>query len=238
MSITRLLDRQTVAEGTMAFRLEKPAGFIYKPGQSVDLKLANPPETDAEGNVRTFSLAGDPVEADLLIATRMRDSAFKRVLKNMPLGSPLELDGPHGDFVLPNRPKRTIVQLAGGIGITPFHGIALQAAREQLGHRIVLFYGNRRPEDAAFLRELLDLQAKNARFTCVPVMSDMEHSSLPWDGARGVITGPLLADHLRDASEPLYYMAGPPAMITALRTTLHQNGVEDDDIRVEEFAGY
>jgi len=235
---TRLLDRQTVAEGTMAFRLEKPAGFSYRPGQSIDLTLPNPPETDAEGNVRTFSLASDPADAELLIATRMRDTAFKRGLKTVSLGTALELDGPHGDLVLPNRAKRTLVLLAGGIGITPFHGMALQAAREQLAHRIFLFYGNRRPEDAAFLKELLDLQTKNPRFTCVPVMSDMEHSALPWTGARGFITAELLAEKLRDAAEPLYYMAGPPAMVAALRATLNHSGVDDDDIRVEEFAGY
>jgi ferredoxin-NADP reductase len=43
----RLLNRVKVAEGTMAFHFEKPQGFDFKPGQSADLTLLNPPETDS-----------------------------------------------------------------------------------------------------------------------------------------------------------------------------------------------
>jgi ferredoxin-NADP reductase len=44
----KLLSRIEVAQDTMAFHFEKPAGFDFKPGQSVDLTLINPSETDAE----------------------------------------------------------------------------------------------------------------------------------------------------------------------------------------------
>ena len=37
---------------------------------------------------------------------------------------------------------------------------------------------------------------------------------------------------------PIYYMAGPPAMVAGLRTMLNAAGVDDDDIRTEEFSGY
>jgi hypothetical protein len=40
----------------------------------MDLTLLNPPETDAEGNTRAFSIASAPFDNDLMIATRMRDS--------------------------------------------------------------------------------------------------------------------------------------------------------------------
>src|SRR6266496_6805757 len=74
---SRLLNRVEVAEGTIAFHFEKPTGFDFKPGQSADLTLPNPPETDAEGNVRTFSIASAPFEDQLMFATRMRDTAFQ-----------------------------------------------------------------------------------------------------------------------------------------------------------------
>ena len=38
----------------MAFRFEKPSGFRFKAGQSADVTLNDPPETDAEGNTREF----------------------------------------------------------------------------------------------------------------------------------------------------------------------------------------
>ena len=44
--------------------------------------------------------------------------------------------------------------------------------------------------------------------------------------------------HLKDAGSPLYYVAGPPAMVKALHEMLNKAGMNDDDIRAEEFAGY
>jgi len=77
----KLKSRTEVAAGTMAFRFDKPDGFTYKAGQFADYTLINPAETDAEGNTRGFSLASAPYEDDLMFATRMRDTAFKRDLK-------------------------------------------------------------------------------------------------------------------------------------------------------------
>ena len=55
-----LVSREEVAEGTMAFHFEKPLGFKFKSGQFADVTLIDPPETDAEGNTRTFSIASPP----------------------------------------------------------------------------------------------------------------------------------------------------------------------------------
>ena len=88
-----LKGREEVASGTMAFHFGKPKGFAYKAGQWADFTLINPPETDAEGNTRGFSLASAPYEDDLMVATRMRDTAFKRVLKMVPLGTELAMEG-------------------------------------------------------------------------------------------------------------------------------------------------
>ncbi|MEO6110771.1 MAG: hypothetical protein ABIQ24_02930 [Nitrospiraceae bacterium] len=49
---------------------------------------------------------------------------------------------------------RTAVFFAGGIGITPFRSRLVWAAKEQLPQHLVLFYSNRRSEDAPFLDEL------------------------------------------------------------------------------------
>jgi ferredoxin-NADP reductase len=64
-----LKHREEIAEGTMALHLEKPSGFEFRPGQSIDLTLINPPESDSQGNSRAFSIASAPCEKDLLIAT-------------------------------------------------------------------------------------------------------------------------------------------------------------------------
>jgi ferredoxin-NADP reductase len=91
--------------------------------------LINPSETDAEGNTRGFSLASAPYEDDLMLATRMRDTAFKRVLKTMALGAELTLDAPYGSFTLHNNAAIPAVFVTGGIGVTPVRSIVLQALR-------------------------------------------------------------------------------------------------------------
>jgi len=99
---TKLKGRQEIAVGTMAFYFEKPEGFTYKAGQFADYTLIDRSETDAENNTRGFSLASAPYEDDLMSATRMRDTAFKRVLKIMEVSTVLTLDAPYGSFTLHN----------------------------------------------------------------------------------------------------------------------------------------
>jgi ferredoxin-NADP reductase len=124
-----LTNRKEVAVDTMAFYFEKPRGFTFKAGQYVSLTQIDPPQTDAKGSTRTFSIASAPEEAGVMITTRMRDSAFKRCLKTMRLGTKLTMEGPFGDLVLHGDPGRAAVLLAGGIGVTPFRSIVVSAAR-------------------------------------------------------------------------------------------------------------
>ncbi len=236
---TKLKDRFEVAESTMAFRLEKPSGFQFKPGQYLDLTLMDPPETDSEGAVRTFSIASAPYEDDLLlVATRLRDSTFKHEFTTMSLGKYLEFEGPMGSFTLHKSPSKAAVFLTGGIGIAPCRSILRQANKEKLPHLLYLFYVNHRPEDTAFLTELQDLSESNPHFIFIPSMTEMERSKQNWSGERGFINREMLANHFCDLNGPIYYIAGPPAMVAAIRQVLIKADVNEDDIRTEEFAGY
>lgn len=236
--VSKLKHRQEVAERTIAFRFEKPSGWTFKAGQFIDMTLLDPAETDSEGNTRGFSIASGPHEETLMVATRMRDTAFKRVLKNMPIGTAVKIEGPSGDLTLPNNSKRAVVFLAGGIGITPFRSMLVRAAKEKLPHRIFLFYSNRRPEDAPFLEELQILERENPNYKLIASMTEMEKSHRPWNGETGLINQEMLARHLKSAGTCIYFIAGPPAMVKGLHKMLNKAGMDDDDIRAEEFAGY
>jgi ferredoxin-NADP reductase len=239
MTITsKLAGRQKIAEGAMAFHFEKPPDWTFEAGQAIDITLLAPSETDAEGNTRTFTIASAPYEKSLMVATRMRDTAFKRVLKVMPVGAAVQMEGPAGDLTLHNDAARTAVFLSGGIGITPFRSIAFSAAKEHLPHRILLFYSNRRPEDAAFLAELQALEKQNPNYRLIPSMTGMEKSQRPWHGETGVINKEMLAKYLKDATSPIYYIAGPPGMVKGLHMMINESGVDEGDIRTEEFSGY
>ena len=234
----RLSRRETVAEGTMAFYFSKPSGFHHQAGQSLLITLINPPETDSEGDARTYTIASAPHQAELMIATRMRDTAFKRVLKAAPVETAVKIDGPNGEMVLHDDASRPAVFLAGGIGITPFLAIARHAAHHRLPHRIYLLYSNRRPEDAAFLPELQGMERLNPNYRLIATMTAPEKSAQHWPGETGYLRRELLERHLAGVTDPVYYFAGPPPMTMAMRQLLEGMGIGEQDMRYEEFYGY
>jgi ferredoxin-NADP reductase len=103
---------------------------------------------------------------------------------------------------------------------------------------LYLFYSNRRPEDAAFLETLQSLETTNPNFRLICTMTEMAKSTKEWKGETGLIAKEMLSRHLAILQGPTYYIAGPPAMVAALRQTLVSAGVDEDDIRAEEFSGY
>jgi ferredoxin-NADP reductase len=234
---TALIDRDMVAERTMAFRFAKPADWDYRAGQFVDITLLDPPETDSEGNTRGFSISSAPSEGVIMVTTRLRDTAFKRVLQTMPIGTRVRIEGPFGDLRL-HHAARPAVVITGGIGITPFRSILIETVRSGgLPYPVVVFYANRRPQDAAFLDELRALSDQDANLTFIPTMSELD-GAVPWEGERGHIDASMLRRHLDRVSGAIYYLTGPPGMVYGLRTMLIEAGVDEDDIRTEEFTGY
>lgn len=223
-----LIGSETVAEGTRMFRFSKPAGFAYRAGQAVNLALLDPP-AEPNSTHRTLSLVSAPFEAELAVATRMRDaSAFKRALGTLAPGATVRVKGPLGVMTLHNDPARPAVFVAGGIGITPFMSMLRQAAHDRPGHRFFLLYSNRKPEQAAFLHELQALERQYDRFRLLARMTDHD----------GFIDAETIRGFTAGAESPLYYLAGPPAMADAMTRILRSSGIRDEDISSEEFYGY
>lgn len=236
--MAKLAKRAEVADRSMAFWFEKPPTWTFKAGQFIDVTLIDPPETDAEGDTREFSIASAPSEPAIMVATRLRDTAFKRVLRDLALNTQVRIEGPFGDLVLHNNVSRPAVFLSGGIGITPLRSILVRAARERLPHRLFLFYANRRPEDAPFLDDIRMLERENPNFTFVPTMTEMANSRRPWQGETGRIDQDLLNKYLKNLGSAIYYITGPAGMVSGMRQLLNRTGIDDDDIRTEEFSGY
>ncbi|HEU0256242.1 MAG TPA: FAD-dependent oxidoreductase [Microbacteriaceae bacterium] len=240
MSLPRvkLLERQEVARNTIVLRFEKPEGFEFRAGQYADYTLLEPTETDAEGDTREFTFSSAPFEDHLACTIRLRDTAFKRVVQKLPVGAEVELDAPYGSFVLHRKAARPAVFMTGGVGVTPARSILLQADHDHTGHKITLFYSNKTPADAAYLDEFTALSAANPDITFVPTMTAPGAAQSGWQGHLGRIDGALLAEHVPDLAAPIYYLCGPASMVRSMRSVLAEAGVDDDDIRVEEFLGY
>jgi ferredoxin-NADP reductase len=226
---SRLARHEVVAEETQAFHISRPRGFEFRPGQSMLVAL--------DGATHVFSIASAPHEPELMFATRMRRTDYKRALARAGTGARLRIDGPHGTMTLHDDASRPAVLLAGGIGITPFLSMARHAAHARLPHRLYLFYSNRRPQDAPFLDELASLERANPAFRLVATVTQAD-AAQGWTGETGPIGRNLLERHVADLTSPVYYFAGPPGLAMAMQSMLAALGVSEDDMRSEEFYGY
>ena len=173
-----------------------------------------------------------------MVAIRLGTTAFKRTLNSLPLGSEILLQGPFGWMTLPRNSTRPAVLLAGGIGITPFRSLIWNAAESPSPRRILLFHSVRVPEEAAFLEELQEMEQYNGRYKLICTVTQPEKSRMSWLGETGRISMQMLSKWIPDLSVPIYYIAGPPEMVTGVRQTLIGAGIAEEDIRAEEFYGY
>jgi ferredoxin-NADP reductase len=171
-----------------------------------------------------------------MIAMRMRKTAFKTALKSAALGTKFIVSRPRGSFTLHRDISRPAVFLAGGIGIAPIRSILQQATQERLPHKLYLFYSNRDADDAAFIEEFEQLTAQNPNFTFIPTVTG--HRTIAWPYEKGHINREMLTRYLLGLNGPIYYIAGPSGMVTAMTDLLNSSGVSDDDMKTEEFGDY
>jgi ferredoxin-NADP reductase len=64
------------------------------------------------------------------------------------------------------------------------------------------------------------------------------HKTLAWPYEKGRINREMLTRHLLGLNRPIYYIAGPSGMVTAMSELLKSSGVNEDDMRTEEFGDY
>lgn len=232
-----LVDRQKIAKDTMAFWFDtNGVNYEFRAGQHADFAFLHPAELNGD-NLRTFSLASSPRDRGLLmIALRMRETLFKLALKKTGIGTKFRVSRPRGSFTLQKDITKPAVFLAGGIGITPIRSIVHWATQERLPHKLYLFYSNRSFEDAAFLEDLEALTTQNRSFTLIPTVTRNQSANWPYEN--GPIDFNLLRRYLRGLSGPVYYVAGPSGMVTAMTELLRSSGVSEDDIKTEEFGDY
>ena len=62
-----------------------------------------------------------------------------------------------------------------------------------------------------------NLQARGAEMQTAA----FRESSRKWEGETGYITKPMLLKYIGDLTLPIYYLAGPAAMVTAMRVLIY-----------------
>jgi ferredoxin-NADP reductase len=233
----KIKEKREVAKGTLMVEFDLLGEEVdFTPGQYFWVTLLDPPYDDDKGPRRHITVVTSPNDRGVLgLATRVRDSAFKRSLAELPVGTEVDVEQPKGDFVLPEDTEQEYVFIAGGIGITVFRSMLRYIAEEGLPHRVTLVYSNRDVESTAFLDELKELEEANPNLRLVLTMTE----DPGWDGESRRIDAATLRDHLGDdLNAYTYLIAGPPGMVEAMEKMLADAGVPEEQVRPEQFSGY
>jgi ferredoxin-NADP reductase len=233
----RIKEKRDVAKGTKMVVFDLLGEEVdFQPGQYFWVTLLDPPYDDEKGPRRHITVVTSPTERGVLgLATRIRDTAFKRSLAELPEGAEVEVEQPKGSFVLPEETDRPYVFIAGGIGITVFRSMLRYIADEGLPHRVTLVYSNRDRESTAFYDELRELEAANPNLEVVFTMT----KDSGWVGETRRIDADMLRDHLGEELDSYTYLiAGPPAMVDGVVGALQGAGIPEDKVTPDRFSGY
>jgi ferredoxin-NADP reductase len=233
----RIKEKQEVAKGTLLVTFDLMGEELdFTPGQYFHVTLPNLGDDDEKGLRRHITVVTSPNEKGVLgLATRMRDSAFKRTLRELPVGSEVEVEPPKGTFRLPDDPARPLVFVAGGIGITVFRSMLLAISENGLPYRVTLIYSNRDRQSTAFMNELRELEQTLSDFRLVLTMTQ----DPGWHGETRKVDAEFVRDQLDgDLNGYTFLVAGPPAMTEGVQAALAEAGVRDENVIAERYSGY
>ncbi|MFH0878710.1 MAG: ferric reductase-like transmembrane domain-containing protein [Lentisphaerota bacterium] len=176
-----------------------------------------------------FSMSCVPDGKHLRVSIK-RLGDYTRQIPNLPSGTPVLIDGPHGVFTARHCRGAKALLITGGIGITPIRPVAEVLAGE--GKDVVLLYGNRTRKDIVFEKELAALESKG-RVAIHHVFSAEEPG---WTGAKGYVDLACIEHFAPDFRERDVFLCGPPVMMKKLVKALRGEGMPRSRLHYERFA--
>jgi ferredoxin-NADP reductase len=233
----QIKEKREVAKGTLLVVFDLLGATVsFQPGQYFWVTLLDPPYDDEKGPKRHISVATSPNDHGVLgLCTRLRDSAFKRSLAELPVGTEVEVEEPKGQFALPSETDLPLVFIAGGIGITVFRSMLLFITEGGLPYDVTLVYSNSDRESTAFFDELVELDRGHPNVRVIFTMTD----DPGWTGETRRIDAALLRERLaKDIDSYRYLVAGSPGMVAAMGKMLADAGISDDRVSTDGFSGY
>lgn len=206
------------------------APLRFAPGQFAWLRLAR------GGEEHPFTIASSSAGGGGCAFTVRSTGDFGTVLRNLPAGTPVWVDGPYGSCsldLLP-QPASGVAMIAAGVGITPMLSMVRTLADRHDPRPLLLVRAAGEPRELLFRHEL-DALARRLDLTVVEVL---RHPPPGWTGATGDIGTPLLRavlPHPGQRSALDHFVCGSPGFVTSVTRSLLQLGVPEHRIHTEQF---
>jgi ferredoxin-NADP reductase len=195
----------------------------FRPGQFLHLALDPYEPGGFWPESRVFSIASSPAELDRLSITYAVKGAFTgRMERELAVGVNAWVKLPYGEFVID--PAADAVLFAGGTGITAF--TAFLGSLEPKGASCVLLCYGARTRSLLIYAHLAEACARRAACLDVRLFAEDREGRLSTDAAW---------DRVENLMAPVFYLSGPPEMLTALTEQLRERGVAKDRIRTDAW---
>ncbi|OGH70998.1 MAG: hypothetical protein A2396_02800 [Candidatus Levybacteria bacterium RIFOXYB1_FULL_40_17] len=188
---------------------------------------------DERGTSRPFTVAVSPLNNYLVITTKKGITSFKRKLFELKEGEQINFFGPLGTFVLDEQDLRPKVFLAGGIGITPYYSMLTYAFEKKLTNIIILLASFSTKEEIIYHKELLEV---SKILPNIKVIYTLTKEDVP-----GFESGRINEEMIKkysDVSSSVFYIVGPPGMVSNIEGIVTAIGVSEERIKIENFTGY
>ena len=235
----KFLGVEEIGNTIYEYRFKPVTPVTYTAGQYMELTLPLK-KTDFRGNRRTFTIASSPTEDEVRFGIKQVEptSAFKTALSNIHEGHQITGNNLAGDFVLPKDHRTKLVFIAGGIGITPFRSMLKYMTDKKQSRPVTLFYAVSNPKQIVY-KDILE-QAKEFGLKVVYVLTPVpgQEAAKSWKGEAGIIDEHLIAKHVLDYKERVFYISGPSAMVRANKKLLRDMKLPRDQIITDYFSGY
>jgi ferredoxin-NADP reductase len=209
-----------VTHDVRSFRIEKPTGYQFVPGQATEVAI-NKSGWIEERRPFTFTSLNHEPTLEFTIKRYADHNGVTNQLHQLVTGDELILHDVWGAIEY----KGPGYFIAGGAGITPFIAILRQLHRDNQLAGNTLFFSNKTVADIIYEEELTGMMGKNARYI------------LSREQKAGYENGMINADYLRaqvtDFSKH-FYVCGPDKMIADINATLEKLGASPDLVVFEK----
>lgn len=244
--ILKIVKIATCSVDVITFRFcvgeSSPVRFIpvFQAGQYISFKFM----VGKAYVTRPYSISSAPFEArgtsseepfiEITIKKKPNGFISQYIWDNWKIGTEVEATMPLGNFYYePLRDFNTIVALAGGSGITPFHSMAREIVNGSLDVSMKLIYGSRCEKDILFKEEFEELQkSSNGKFEVINVLSDKDEY---WKGECGFITSDIIVKYC-DVDSSSFFICGPQVMYKFIGRELQRLNLKNKQIRREVFG--
>ena len=205
----------------------------FVPGQFFFVTI----KVKGEDALHHFSFSSSPTdEQHIEFTKRITAHDFSQALNAIKPGEKAHIRGPLGVFTLPVK-SQPLCFISGGIGITPLRSMLRYIVAKKLEHDVVLLYGNNNFEDIVFRDELEHLQSAQSNIRIVFFLAG---AGVPpgWKGRTGLINQDAIRELVPDHKQRVFYLSGPPKMVTALTDMVTPLGVPVENVKQDSFTGY